>query len=141
MRNQYIQTALILSLAFVMLLGGTNANVFAFSLPRITHTVGESVFIEDIDLAHFYAVFLPFEFPTQGELCASITGEELVEDNNLRHYGTCFINDPGVFTVVELGEPVHASFWDTKSSDYFISERTVVLKLPVEAVEPTGTTE
>lgn len=127
MFRKYVTSIFIISFTFGGVFGITEADVTTFSLPEVTLTVGDSVFIDNTHPTHFYAVFLPFEFPANGDMCASITGEDLAQDNDLRHYGTCFINDPGVFTVVDLGEPVHASYWDTKDSDYFIGEKIVTL--------------
>ncbi len=112
----------------------------AFSLPNNMSVVGDSVFVDNVDSTHFYAVFLPFDYPTKGEVCASMTGEELAQDNDLRHYGTCFVNDPGVFTIVELLEPLHSCYEDTKQSDYFVGETTVKIVSSAAEITPTSNT-
>ena len=85
---------------------------FAFTLPETEINIEFPVYINEIDLTKYYAVFLPFEEPTNGEVCATVSGEELAENNNLKKYGTCFVNDEGTFTIVEISEPFSSSYED-----------------------------
>ena len=99
----------------------------AYDLPNITLNVGSPVFIENFDEEKYYAVFLPFEEPTNGDVCASMGGEELVQDNNLRNYGTCFINDPGTFTIVEIEEPFSSSYDSLLENEEIIQEEKITM--------------
>lgn len=105
---------------------------FAFTIPETNLDVGMPVFIEETEPLMHYAVFLPFEEPTNGEVCASITGEQLAENNNLRNYGTCFINDEGNFTIVEIAEPFASSYENLKETDQILQEEQITLVLPEE---------
>jgi len=99
----------------------------AFTLPENNLNVGAPVYIENTEVEKYYAIFLPFSEPTNGEVCASISGEELVENNNLRDYGTCFINDAGVFTVVEIMEPFSSSYEDLIENNGIIQDEIITL--------------
>lgn len=100
---------------------------FAFNLPANEIKVGDPVYIEDTDIEKHYAVFLPFEEPTDGQVCASFSGEEIEQNNNLKDYGTCFINDEGVFTIVEIEEPFSSSYEDLQFNEKIIQESKVTL--------------
>ena len=100
---------------------------FAFNLPANEIKVGDPVYIEDTDIEKHYAVFLPFEEPTDGQVCASFSGEEIEQNNNLKDYGTCFINDEGVFTIVEIEEPFSSSYEDLQFNEKIIQEGKVTL--------------
>lgn len=99
----------------------------AFVLPVNEIKIGDPVYTEEIDVLKNYAVFLPFEEPTNGQVCASISGEELFENSNLKDYGTCFINDPGIFTIVEIEEPFSSSYEELKNNEMILQEETVTL--------------
>ena len=64
---------IIFSLAFTTLANFS----LAFVLPVNEIKIGDPVYIEETDNVKNYAVFLPFEEPTNGQVCASISGEEL----------------------------------------------------------------
>ena len=79
-------------------------------------------------------------------MCASISGEELLEKNNLKDYGTCFINDPGIFTIVEIQEPFSSSYEELKNNEEILQEETVKLSkdfvgIVNESIETTESTE
>lgn len=99
----------------------------AFTIPQTTLNIGDPVYIENTDPEKFYAVFLPFVPPTDGEVCASMSGEELGVNNNLRAYGTCFINDAGVFTLVEISDPFSSSYEDLVENESILQEATITL--------------
>lgn len=118
----------------------------AFVLPISEIKTGDPVYIEETDILKNYAVFLPFEEPTDGQVCASISGEELLEKNNLKDYGTCFINDPGIFTIVEIQEPFSSSYEELKNNEEILQEETVKLSkdfvgIVNESIETTESTE
>ena len=118
----------------------------AFVLPVNEIKIGDPVYIEETDILKNYAVFLPFEEPTNGEVCASISGEELSENNNLKDYGTCFINDPGIFTIVEIQESFSSSYEELKNNEEILQEEIVTLSddflsLINENVETTESVE
>jgi len=130
---------IIFSLAFTTLANFS----LAFVLPVNEIKIGDPVYIEETDNVKNYAVFLPFEEPTNGQVCASISGEELFENNNLKDYGTCFINDPGIFTIVEIQEPFSSSYEELKNNEEILQEETVTLSKDFESIvkESTETTK
>jgi len=113
----------------------------AFVLTANEIKIGDPVYIEETDTLKNYAVFLPFEEPTNGQVCASISGEELSENNNLKDYGTCFINDPGVFTIVEINQPFSSSYEELKNNEEIIQEETVTLSNDFESIVKESTEE
>ena len=115
----------------------------AFVLPVNEIKIGDPVYIEETDALKNYAVFLPFEEPTNGQVCASISGEELFENNNLKDYGTCFINDPGIFTIIEIEKPFSSSYEELNINEEILQEETVTLSKDFESIvrENTEATE
>jgi hypothetical protein len=120
-------TKIVKLLAIALLFSLPLINTSAFSLPSTSINVGDPVYIENIDPEKFYAVFLPFKEPTNGEACASMSGEELTENNNLSDYGTCFVNDAGIFTIIEISEPFSSSYEDLVKVEGIIQETTVAV--------------
>ncbi len=113
----------------------------AFVLPVKEIKIGDPIYIEETDVLKSYAVFLPFEEPTNGQVCSSISGEELYENNNLKDYGTCFINDPGIFTIVEIAEPFSSSYEELKNNEEILQEETVTLSNDFESSVKESTEE
>lgn len=107
-------------------------NSWAFTLPSTEIKIGDPVYIEEVDILKHYAVFLPFEEPTNGEVCASMSGEELFENNNLKDFGTCFINDPGIFTIVEIEEPFSSNYTELEENEQIIQKENVTVSLILE---------
>lgn len=136
--NKFLKT-IIFSLALTTLANFS----LAFVLPANEIKIGDPVYIEETDTLKNYAIFLPFEEPTKGQVCASISGEELSENNNLKDYGTCFINDPGIFTIVEIQEPFSSSYEELKNNEEILQEETVTLSKDFESIvkESTETTK
>jgi len=99
----------------------------AFELPNKFLSIGSPIFIEDYDEEKYYAVFLPFSEPTNGDVCSNMSGKELAEDNDLRNYGTCFINDEGVFTIVEMEEPFSSSYTSLLENGKIIQEEKITM--------------
>lgn len=108
---------------------------FGFTLPENVIELGSPVYIDGADPSKHYAVFLPFEEPTNGEVCSSMSGEELSENNNLREYGTCFINDEGIFTIVEISEPFSSSYEDLSEKGEILQEESVTLQISLTLEE------
>jgi hypothetical protein len=99
----------------------------AFEIPNKFLSIGSPIFIENFDEEKYYAVFLPFSEPTNGDVCSNMSGKELAEDNDLRNYGTCFINDEGTFTVVEIEEPFSSSYTSLLENDGILQEQKVTM--------------
>lgn len=114
---------------------------FAFVLPVNEIKIGDPVYIKETDTLKHYAVFLPFEEPTNGQVCASVSGEELFENNNLKDYGTCFINDPGIFTIIEIEEPFSSSYEELKNKEKILQETTITLSHDYESIVKESTEE
>ncbi|HPD74140.1 MAG TPA: hypothetical protein P5014_02580 [Patescibacteria group bacterium] len=134
--NKFLKT-IIFSLALTTLANFS----LAFVLPANEIKIGDPVYIEETDTLKNYAVFLPFEEPTKGQVCASISGEELSENNNLKDYGTCFINDSGIFTIVEIEEPFSSSYEELKNNEEILQEDTVTLSNDFESIVKQSTEE
>lgn len=134
--NKFLKT-IIFSLALTTLANFS----LAFVLPANEIKIGDPVYIEETDTLKNYAVFLPFEEPTKGQVCASISGEELSENNNLKDYGTCFINDSGIFTIVEIEEPFSSSYEELKNNEEILQEDTVALSNDFESMVKQSTEE
>ncbi len=128
-KRNYLISSLLFFLFFILF---SFNNAKAFTLPEKTIQVGTSVYIEDVNSSLYYAIFLPSGKPTNDEVCATMSGDELVENNNLRDYGTCFINDTGVFKIVEMYTPFSSSYDEIKESDQIIQEEEVILFENVE---------
>lgn len=128
---------IIFSLAFTTLANFS----LAFVLPVNEIKIGDPVYIEETDNVKNYAVFLPFEEPTNGQVCASISGEELSENNNLKDYGTCFINDSGIFTIVEIEEPFSSSYEELKNNEEILQKETITLSNDFISVVKESTDE
>lgn len=111
----------------------------AFVLPINEIKIGDPVYIEQTDILKNYAVFLPFEEPTNGQVCASISGEELSENNNLKDYGTCFINDSGIFTIVEIEEPFSSSYEELETNEEILQEENITLSQDFESTVKEST--
>lgn len=85
------------------------------------------IYLKDFKADHYYAVFGEQETQENGPYCALISGEELVIDNNLRNYGTCFINDVGTFTLVELSSFMAANYLDTINSEVYVGQNIITM--------------
>jgi hypothetical protein len=99
----------------------------AFDLPNKFLSIGSPIFIENYDEEKYYAVFLPFSEPTNGDVCSNMSGEQLAENNDLRNYGTCFINDEGTFTIVEIDEPFSSSYSSLLENEEIIQEEKITM--------------
>lgn len=121
---RFLRTLFIISLALVLF----PKTLLAFSLPKKEIKIGDPVYVEEIDPLKYYAVFLPFSEPTNGQVCAGMSGEELVENNNLKDYGTCFINDPGDFTIVEIVEPFSSSYKDLEEKGLILQKEIIAVR-------------
>ncbi|MEK7510371.1 MAG: hypothetical protein AAB567_02315 [Patescibacteria group bacterium] len=97
--------------------------------------LGGSVVIQNIDEKRLYVVFAPQDVAEDGSgwYCSRVSGQELLEDSDLQHYGTCFVNDPGEFLILELSDlDINADYQSMKNSPYFLEER----KIEVSSIFP-----
>src|SRR3989344_1730303 len=79
--------------------------------------VGSTVMLNDIAPGRYYIVFNPDDIRHNGGSCASVIGAELLDTGNgLEKYGTCFVNDKGVFAVIEASENIGGSYSDIVAS-------------------------
>lgn len=122
-----LKTLFVISFALILI----TKNLWAFSLFSTQVKIGDQVYVENMDPLKYYAVFLPFSEPTNGQVCASMSGEELVENNNLKDYGTCFINDPGDFTIVEIEEPFSSSYEDLDEKGLILQKEIITVSTPM----------
>ena len=83
---------------------GATANVVALALPNTQADVGAAVFIDEIAPTHYYSIFGINDMNPHGDPCAFVYGGDLISDNDLSHYGSCFVNDAGVFKIVEQSD-------------------------------------
>src|SRR3989338_4875804 len=68
-------------------------------------SLGDKISLDNVAADHYYIVFNPDDIKQNGGFCASIAGAELLETGNgLEQYGTCFVNDKGVFEVLEVSD-------------------------------------
>jgi hypothetical protein len=118
-------TKILKTILFSLFVILVTSNVKAFDFPNKYLNVGSPVFIENFNEEKYYAVFLPFGEPTNGDVCANMSGKELAENNDLRNYGTCFINDPGVFTIIEIEEPFSSSYSSLLENEEILQEEKV----------------
>lgn len=83
-------------------------------------------FLDIVQPEYFYFVFNPDDIKNNGGWCAGISGVELIEfSNDLRKYGTCFKNDPGIFEIVEMLDFAGGTYSDLKNSESFVSSRSI----------------
>lgn len=80
------------------------------------------------DTSHFFSVFGPEDRDRNDGACAYVTGEDLEADQDLAHYGTCFLNDRGTFKIIELSSYFPASFADSMRSDSFVGVSDVLIE-------------
>jgi len=90
--------------------------------PSKNLAAGQTIYLLNPIETNYYSVFWVNAYnPNEDSACAYISGSELLLDNDLSHYGTCFTNDTGIFKIVELNEAFAAAFTDSKQSPYFVS--------------------
>lgn len=127
----------------VILLGAAPA-VHAFTLSGANVDVGTPVLISGAVASNLYSIFWINNSNPNEEACAYIYGQDITGyfatdldgidqwvpgDNDLSHYGSCFVNDPGTFKIVELSDwGFAANFPDSlHSSELFVSFKTIVV--------------
>lgn len=122
---------------------GSGHNAHAFTLSGATVNVGDPVLITGAVASNLYSIFWINASNPNDDACAYIYGQDLTGyfatdldgieqwvpgDNDLSHYGSCFINDPGTFKIVELSDQgFAANFPDSLGSDFFVSFKTLVV--------------
>lgn len=140
MKKYAIVFSLLLGIAFL----GVVPSTFAFTLSGATVDVGSPVLITGAVASNLYSIFWINASNPNNEACAYIYGQDLTGyfatdsdgidqfipgDNDLSHYGSCFVNDSGTFKIVELSDwGFAANFPDSlQSSEFFVSFKTLVV--------------
>lgn len=114
-------------LACAILLAGLVAPSWALTLSNTKPAIGAPVLVTDVNPSHFYSVFWINLDGPKSDPCAHMSGEELAADNDLTHYGTCFVNDGGTFQVVELSEDFSGNYNDSVQSSVYVAKQNVVM--------------
>jgi hypothetical protein len=120
----YLPIALIIGIIFL----SKGEPVHALTLSNTNPIIGQQVLVTDPHLNSFYSVYWQNVDGPKTDPCAYISGEELVQDNDLTNYGTCFINKSGTFQVVELSESFLANFTDSIKSPALVDRSQVVVR-------------
>lgn len=123
METKGVKTAfLALVLTFLSLVFLEKSAFYFYILPSNQVRAGQAIFLMNPVPEYTYSVFWVNAYnPSDESACAFISGADLVNDNDLTHNGTCFVNDPGSFKVVELSDEFFASFTDSKQSYAYVS--------------------
>jgi hypothetical protein len=116
----------LLFLLLAVLIGAGSAS--ALTLSATKPKIGEPIRVLDPEEDRYYSVFWTNLDGPRADPCASVSGSELLEDSDLRHYGTCFSNDEGTFQVVELDRNVVANYTDSLQHYSYVTKQTVVVK-------------
>lgn len=119
-------TALFL-LSGVIFFGAANG-VFALTLQDKQIDIGTVVLTSDIIPDHYYSVFWISDINQHGDPCVFVSGEELLNDYDLSHYGTCFVNDAGTFKIIEHSDFFNGNYIDSLQSEFFVSAETIVIR-------------
>lgn len=122
---------------------GAASNAYAFTLSGATVDVGAPVLITGAIASNLYSIFWINNSNPNEEACAYIYGQDLTGyfatdsdgieqfvpgDNDLSHYGSCFVNDSGTFKIVELSDQgFAANFPDSLAAESFVSFKTLVV--------------
>lgn len=130
-------------LLFTMILLGTAPVAFAFTLPGANVAIGSPVLISGANADYLYSIFWINNSNPNEDACAYIYGRDLTGyfatdldgisqwvdgDNDLSHYGTCFVNDSGTFKILELSDQgFAANFPDSLGAASFVSFKTIVV--------------
>lgn len=134
-------TFLCLLLAVILL--GAAPTVHAFTLSGANVDVGAPILITGAVASNLYSIFWINGSNPNEEACAYIYGRDLTGyfatdsdgidqfvpgDNDLSHYGSCFVNDSGTFKIVELSDQgFAANFPDSLAAESFVSFKTLVV--------------
>lgn len=135
---------LFLSLLLAVILLGRAHNAHAFTLSGATVNIGDPILITGAVASNLYSIFWINSSNPNDEACAHIYGQDLTGyfatdldgiaqwvpgDNDLTHYGTCFVNDSGTFKIVELSDQgFAANFPDSLQAASFVSFNTIVVR-------------
>jgi len=89
-------------------------------------SLSSSINIEQVLPSSFYYVFSPADVQNDGGYCALVPGYELRDfSSDLRQYGTCFINDTGLFEIIEMKEQISGNYSTVKGSEFFVVSKTL----------------
>jgi hypothetical protein len=100
-------------------------SAYAVTVTPKNPAIGQSIFITDPVADHYYSVFSVSIDGPKSDPCAYISGYELLDDNDLTDYGTCFINKSGTFQVLELLDDFFANYNDSLQSAVYLSKDQV----------------
>jgi len=90
--------------------------------------IGESVLLLNPYADDFYSVFWINVDGPKSDPCAHMSGADLIADNDLTHYGTCFVNDNGEYEVVEMTEDIVESYNDSIQDAAFYDKQAINVK-------------
>jgi hypothetical protein len=90
--------------------------------------IGESVRVLNPYAGDWYSVFWLNVDGPKADPCLHVSGNDLLVDNDLTHYGTCFVNDRGQYEVVELTDDMTANYNDSIQSALFFDKQSVNVK-------------
>lgn len=122
-RILFISFAIIVS---VIIFFRTNQRALALDVDDRHPAIGGAIHVLDANADHFYSVFwINGTSNAGGDACANIEGKDLVVDNDLTDYGTCFVNDNGNFQVVELSEENWQNYNDSLHDSSFVDKLEV----------------
>ncbi len=106
---------------------GVSQKALALTLSTTKPDIGQSIFVLDAVAGHFYPVFWTNLDGPHADPCAYVSGEELIQDNDLTNYGSCFNNDSGTYHVHELSGHFYSSSGDTAKSDVYLTKSNIVV--------------
>jgi len=94
----------------------------------LTFNLSQKAALTGAVLTRYYYIFNPDDIAADGWYCAMIRGQDLMELNDdLRAYGTCFVNDLGVFEIVVLSDYTDGNYSTIKNSEYFIQSQQATI--------------
>lgn len=101
---------------------------FALTLSDTSPYIGQPILVLDVNPNNFYAAFSINIDGPQADPCEYVAGADLVDDNDLVNYGTCFLTHSGTFQVVELSCDFVANYNDSIRSPCYVAKRQVGVK-------------
>ncbi len=117
---------ILLACLVALLVGAGSASALTVSTNK--PKIGEAIRVLDPVAGRSYSVFWINLDGPKADPCASISGSQLLEDSDLTHYGTCFVDDDGTFQIVELSEELVANYNDSIQHPSYIAKQSIVVK-------------
>ena len=90
--------------------------------------IGGPVLLLNPYAGDFYSVFWVNRDGPQSDPCAHIAGTDLLADNDITHYGTCFANDNGEYELVEMTTDFIKSYNDSIQDPTFFDKVAINVK-------------